>query len=588
MKNDQRRSADSGPTVADALAESLLRLGVETIFAQSLPSALILAAERVGIRQLVYRTENAGGAMADGFARMSRSIGIVAAQNGPAAALLVPPLAEALKASVPVLALVQDVPRAARDRNAFQEVDHAELFRSCSKRVSVLDSPERLDDDLHLLLTDALGGRPGPVVAMLPRDVLQLPARGGGRGNPSLSRFPRDRPRPGSDGIAEAAGLVADARAPIVIAGGGVHLSDAAAELRELQESASLPVGTTTMGKGVVDERHELSLGMVTSYMGEGALSHSTRELIDEADVVVLIGTRTNENGTDAWSLFPREATYVHLDLDPTEIGRNYQSVRLMGDARAGLEDLLETLSVADLSNRHERRPELVRRIARARERDRRSAEPRLKSAARPLRPERVMAELDAVIDDETIVVADASYSTIWVSAFLTARRAGQRFLSPRGLAGLGWGLPLAIGAQVANPDAHVVCVAGDGGFAHCWSELETLKREALPVTMIVLNNGILGFQKHAELHKLGAHTSAVELGGVDHVAVARACGLEARLVDRPEDLDTAMREAIAAPRPHLLEIEVDEAAYPPITAWQESQGLADIAGPDAKWSPSA
>ena len=148
-------------TVAEALAEALARHGVRSIFGQSLPSALFLATPGAGIRQIAYRTENAGGAMADGFARISGQIGVVAAQNGPAATLLVPPLAEALKASVPVLALVQDVPTVNRDRNAFQEFDHHALFASCTKWVRSLDDPARVDEYLDLAMTAACSGRPG-------------------------------------------------------------------------------------------------------------------------------------------------------------------------------------------------------------------------------------------------------------------------------------------------------------------------------------------------------------------------------------------------------------------------------------------
>ena len=149
-------------TVAVALAEALARHGVTTVFGQSLPSALFLATPQVGIRQIAYRTENAGGAMADGFARTSGQVGVVAAQNGPAATLLVPPLAEALKASVPVLALVQDVPTVNRDRNAFQELDHHALFASCTKWARSLDDPTRVDEYVDMAVTAACSGRPGP------------------------------------------------------------------------------------------------------------------------------------------------------------------------------------------------------------------------------------------------------------------------------------------------------------------------------------------------------------------------------------------------------------------------------------------
>jgi len=157
------------------------------------------------------------------------------------------------------------------------------------------------------------------------------------------------------------------------------------------------------------------------------------------------------------------------------------------------------------------------------------------------------MAEIDARLKADDIVVADASYSSIWIANFLTAREAGSRFITPRGLAGLGWGLPMALGAKVGNPDKRIVCVCGDGGFAHAWPELETARRLGLQVTLIILSNQILGYQKHAENHKFGAHTDAVDFAPVDHAAIARACGLDGIRVERPEEIGPALDQALAA-----------------------------------------
>jgi acetolactate synthase-1/2/3 large subunit len=323
------------------------------------------------------------------------------------------------------------------------------------------------------------------------------------------------------------------------------------------------------MGKGSVDETHPLSLGVIGNYMGPRGATRPLRDLVTEADVVLLAGTRTNENGTDAWSLLPRGATFIHLDVDGAEVGRNYEALRLVGDARLGLEDLAGALAGLDLSKRTAGEAEVAARIAEGRRLHRSEAAAVTGSGASPIRPERVMAELDTLLPDDAIVVADASYSTIWMNNYLRARRAGQRFLSPRGLAGLGWGLPLALGAKVARPAVPVVCISGDGGFGHVWAELETSVRERLPVTIILFNNAVLGFQKHAELVQYGAHTSAVELGPVDHAAIARACGADAVRVDDPAELAGVLARAVASDRTTLIEVMTDPAAHPPITAWE-------------------
>ncbi|MCW2528689.1 MAG: putative acetolactate synthase large subunit [Pseudonocardiales bacterium] len=564
-------------TVADALAIAVRRHGVTDCFGQSLPSAFFLAAPKHGLRQISYRTENAGAAMADGYARISHRTTVVGAQNGPAATLLVPPFAEALKASVPIVGFVQDIPRSGRDRNAFQELDHFELFKGCTKWVRQLNDPSRVDDYVDMVFAAATSGRPGPAVLLLPKDLLLEPVTGNAISGPrtaSLAAYPLDRTRPDHEAVVRAADLLAAAERPLIIAGGGVHLSDASAALSRLSAAASLPVATTTMGKGSVSELDPLSIGVIGSFMAPYARTHRLRDYVRTSDVIVLVGSRTNENGTDTWQLLPRDATFIHIDVDPEELGRNYEAVRMLGDARLALDDLAAELARRNLSLREQARPALVGLIEQARIAHRSDVAAVAESTASPIRPERVMAELDALLDGDEIVVSDASYSTIWMAAFLTARQAGQRFISPRGLAGLGWGLPLALGAKAARPDSIVVCLAGDGGFAHVWAELETSMRENLPITLILFNNSILGFQKHAELNQFGAYTTAIPFTPVDHAAIARAAGADGMRVEDPDQLGAVLKEALGSSRTTLIEIMTDPNAYPPITAWQGKEGI--------------
>jgi acetolactate synthase-1/2/3 large subunit len=558
------------PTAAEALAKALRRHGVELTFGQSIPSAFHLAAAQVGLRQIAYRAENAGGAMADGYARISGKVAVVTAQNGPAATLLVPPLAEALKASVPVVALVQDVARDAVDRNAFQEIDHPGLFAPVAKWVRRVERAERLGDYVDMAFAAAASGRPGPAVLLLPYDLLNdAVEESGAQRSASLGQFPLDRLVPTAEAVDKAARALAAARLPIVVAGGGVHLSGAAEALARLQEEFAIPVATTTMGKGAVAETHPLSLGVAGYVMGPRGMARHLAGLIEEADLVFFIGTRTNQNGTDSWRLFRRAPHVIHLDADPLEIGRNYEATRLVGDAKATLECLIAAMRGLGPSAGPSRRPALERRIAEARRQHAIEAQDVVDSDAAPLRPERIMRELQARLRPSDIVVADASYSTIWVANYLRALAPGQRFITPRGLAGLGWGLPLALGAQLARPDSRVICVAGDGGFAHCWAELETAVRHALPVTTIVLNNGILGLQKHAELVKFGAHTDAIDFRPVDHAAIARACGCAAFSVTSAAALGPALDAALNARGPVLIDAATAPDAYPPISFFE-------------------
>ena len=556
-------------TVAEAIVERLAQHGVDVMFSQSLPSAVLIAAEDRGITQFTYRTENAGAAMADGFARVSGRAGVVSAQNGPAATLLVPGLAEALKSSIPIVALVQEVNRPEADRNAFQEFDHIALFEPCTKWVRKVVVAERVIDYLDMAFTMATSGRPGPVALLLPADLLKedmiLPSHRGTR----LGHYPLDRVLADPVRISEAADLLADAERPLVVAGGGVHLSGAAEEVARLQEQAHLPVMTTVMGKGAVDENHPLSLGVAGYNLGRLSPAHHMRPIIEQADVVLLIGTRTNQNGTDSWTLYPDGARYIHLDIDGTEIGRNYEALRLAGDAKLTLAALIEKLG-----GRRAALPDIESRIAEARERHAGEIAPVLHSNASPIRPERLMADLQTVLTPETIVVTDASYATLWVACYLGALAPGMRFVTPRGLAGLGWGLPLAIGAKVARPESPVLSIVGDGGFAHVWAELETLARTQTPIVLTVLNNSVLAYQRDAEDVKFGSHSSAVYFSPVDHAAIARACGCRGVRVETASDYLPALTEALSLDHATVIDVIIDAEAYPPITFFD---GLDDI-----------
>ncbi|PDT82357.1 acetolactate synthase catalytic subunit [Sinorhizobium sp. BJ1] len=562
-------------TVAQRIAKILRRHDVEFIFGQSLPSAVILAAEAIDIRQIAYRQENMGGAMADGYARVSGKVGVVAAQNGPAATLLVPPLAEALKASVPLVALVQDIERDQTDRNAFQEFDQIALFQSCTKWVRRVTVPERIDDYVDAAFTAATSGRAGPAALLLPADLLRTEAGApAATRSKNLGHWPLDRLRPSDGALADVASLIAATKAPIVIAGGGIHCSGAAAELAGLQQEACLPVFTTNMGKGAVDEYHPLSAGVLGSLVGPRSLGRHSSALVEAADLVLLIGTRTNQNGTDNWHQIPPGATVVHIDVDPAEIGRNYESLRLLGDARETLAALRVALSRIDLTRRHADRARLEECIAaywRRFEHDRRDV---ATSRSRPIRPERLMAELQDLLTEDVTVVADASYSSMWVLGQLRAPASGMRFITPRGLAGLGWGVPLAIGAKVSRPDKPVVAIVGDGGFAHSWAELETMVRMKLPVTIVVLNNGILGFQRDAETVKFGSFTSACHFAEVDHAKLAEACGCPAVRVEDPSELAYHLQRGLEH-GPLLIEVMTDPAAHPPLSLFAKMDEAA-------------
>jgi acetolactate synthase-1/2/3 large subunit len=549
-------------------ANALKRHGVEYLFGQSNPPALTMAADDLGIRQIGYRQENSGTYMADGYARTTGKVPVVTAQNGPAATLLVPGLAECLSASTPIVALVQDVGPSTQDRNAFQELDQLELFKGVSKWIRRVTTADRIEDYVDMAFTAAASGRPGPAVLLVSMELLaEREERPVATRKAHLGRHPMDRSQPEQAQIALAAELLANANAPIVYAGGGVIGSRAQEELRELQEIAHLPIATSTMGKGGVDETHPLSMGVIGYFMATRGMAKFVKPMVTDADVVLLIGNRTNQNGTDSWKLLPREATYIHIDVDSMEISRNYEALRLNGDAKLTLSALNSAMAEQDLTKRQSARASIVSAIATARLRHQEEIAGVAQSEAAPIRPERFMAELEKQLAEDHIVVADASFSSIWVANFLTAKF-NRRFITPRGQAGLGWGFPLAMGAKIGNPNTPVFCIVGDGGFGHVWSELETACRHGIKIVVAVMNNGVLGYQKHAEDAGLGRHTNVCDFAPVDHATIAEACGVKGIRLERAQDIAVTIREALAADTTVLIDILADPNALPPVTAF--------------------
>lgn len=551
-------------TVGHSIARMLQRHGIHEFFGQGLPQGLSIPFEECGLRQITYRTENGGGYMTDGYARLSKKPGVMIAQNGPAATLVVAAMAEALKSSVPLVALLQETPLRNEDRNAFQEFDHVRLFSACSKWARRVPAAERVEDYLDMAMTAACSGRPGPVALLIPNDMLDLPAAPEQR-HASLGRYPLDPVQPESRAVRALARRLLESKNPVIVAGGGVHLSSACEALSRLQEEFSIPVATTVMGKGSVSELHPLSLGVLANALGPCAMSRHQRPILEESDFLLLVGTRTDQNATDSWRLYPRTAEFAHIDMDGTEIGRNYESMRLVGDARLTLESLAEEMRGMDASRRAAARPALEARIAAGRRAHREELEPILAGTAKPMHPAQIMDRLQKVLTPEAVVVADASFSSIWATNNLTALKSGMRFITPRGMAGLGWGLPMALGAAVASPGAAIFCITGDGGFAHVWSEMEVAVRQKLKVVVIVLCNRVLGYVKTAEKSRYGKNDSSIRIAPVDHVALARACGFAAARAETPDELSAALDQAAAADGPFLIEALCSDAC-PPIT----------------------
>lgn len=275
----------------------LLRHDIHKFSGQGLPQGPSLPFEEPGLRQIAYRIENGGGYMADGYARVSKRPGVMIAQNGPTATLVMTPLAEVLESSIPPVVMLQKIPSRNEDHDAFQEFDHVRLFSTCSKWTRRVHTADRVEDYVGRTFAVACSGRPGPVVLLFPNDMLDMPTGPEKRDIP-LGHYPFDPVMPPLDVMRGVVERLLSSRNLMIVVGGGVHPSSARAALTRPQEHFSLSMATTVIGKGGVDERHPLSFGVLASAMGPGSAGHCQRPILEEADFILLVGTRTDQNAT--------------------------------------------------------------------------------------------------------------------------------------------------------------------------------------------------------------------------------------------------------------------------------------------------
>jgi acetolactate synthase-1/2/3 large subunit len=533
-----------------------------------------VAGSEATLRHVLVRDERSAAYAADAYARITGRAGVCDATVGPGAAKLPSGLGEALGASVPVVALVSELPaRLAPHRYrsaASQALDQAALLAPVTKWQATVPDAATMPALVRQAFREATTGRPGPVALFLPQDVLDSPAKQIARleGSARFGSFPAFRPAADPEDIAAAVAVLQGAQRPFVLAGGGVLHSGAGAELAALAEYLSAAVGTTLSGKGAVAEDHPLAVG-VTGSMGTAAAAAA----LAEADVVLLVGTKAGSGATFDWTLPHDGQAIVQLDVDPAELGRAFPlAAAVLADARSGLRSLLAALGrPGDRTGWRARVAELT--AAWRAERDAERA-----SDAIPIAPQRVLAEIEAVLSGEDILICDASLASGWGGVYLEQRQAGRRVLCPRGQAGLGYALPAAIGVATAEPAQRTVVLTGDGALGYAVGELATVAELGLPVTVIVLNNRSLGWIRWYRRIHFGRGWEDDDFADVTFAEVAKGFGLGGRRVTDPADLAAALRDAGGLPGPALIDV-VTEPWQTPMTAHRNAVADGTAAG---------
>ncbi|RLG58963.1 MAG: acetolactate synthase large subunit [Candidatus Hydrothermarchaeota archaeon] len=534
---------------AKALVKALEREKVEVIFGIPGGATIPFYDELYdsSIRHILVRHEQVAAHAADGYARASGNIGVCCATSGPGATNLTTGIANAYMDSVPIVALTGQVPTAMIGKDAFQEADTVGITMPITKHNFQLRSVEEIPTVIKMAFKIAKTGRPGPVLIDIPKDVQEREGE---------VTFPKDVVIPGYkptikgniNQIKRAAKLIVNAERPIIMAGGGVILSNASQELKTLAEMFFIPVVTTLMGKGCFPETHPLALGCIGMH-GRKVANYA----INDSDLIIAVGCRFSDRSTGAVSLFAPEAKIIHIDIDPAEIGKNVRAdLPIVGDAKSVLTDLISCLKGI-----RKEKTEWAKKV----EKFKKEFAPFMDYDQVPMHPARVMKEITKVLSSDDIITTEVGQCQMWASHFLP-REKPRTFLSSGGLGTMGFGFPAALGAKVAKPETNVIDIAGDGSFLMVCQDLATAVEEKIPVVVAVLDNRYLGMVRQWQELFFDRRYSSTFLGEIpDFVKLAEAFDARGIRVTKPEEVAPAVKEGFESDKVTVLDIIVDKEA---------------------------
>ncbi len=514
------------------------------------------AVRRLGLAHNLINDERCAVFAADAYAKVSGRVGLVDATLGPGATNLVTGLVEALNAGSPVVALIGDANRNHAGKNMTQEADQIAILRPACKELLRIEAVHRIPELMRRAFAIATSGRPGPVIVDVPEDVCHG-THGFDDGDfeisPVHTAAPALRCRPDAAALAQAAKKIAAAERPLMLCGGGVHISGAAETVTRFAETCGIPVAHTLTGKGAVPCTSPLNAGLFGRY------DRIANGLIEESDCLLVVGCKLGEIATKRYTVPAPGRPLIHLDILAEEMGRTYDpEIKLWGDARAGIEDLLAALAPTADAQR-DRRAAWLAAIETRMTTWRDGVADRLASNETPVHMARLIAELNRALPKDGYLVADGGFAAHWGGLLFDTKAARRTFIPDRGFASIGYGLPGAMGAQLAAPDAVVIGLTGDGGFNMVLGELETARRMALGVTIMVVNNAASGYVKalqHA-LYGEGAYQSS-ELAESNYARIAEALGCHGERVEKPEELADALAAGIAErDRPSVIDVAV-------------------------------
>jgi len=552
-------------TGAQVVLECLLREKVECFFGY--PGGVTLplydALYDHEIRHILVRHEQNACFAAQGYARATGKVGVCCATSGPCATNLVTALVDALMDSIPVVAITGQVSTKLIGSDAFQEADTFGITRSCTKHNFLVKKLSELPQIIHEAFHIAATGRPGPVLVDIPKDVFQAQ----GHYTP-VSTIHLPGYRLNTEGhagqIRRAAEMIWESERPMVYAGGGIVAADAAADLRQFVELIDAPSVCTLMGLGSMPSTHPnfISMpGMHGSYAANMAMT--------ETDLIIALGVRFDDRVTGRLAAFAPHARVIHVDIDPAEIGKNRAAdIPIVGDVKKVMEKLnQEVRALAPTMKDKNAAPRKAWWAQVKAWKEEHPLEPEMSTDE--IKPQHLISEIDRLSGGEAIVASDVGQHQMWGAQFIKFNHP-RLWINSGGLGSMGFGLPAAIGAQFARPDKLVFALVGDGGFQMSIPELATIANHALPIKIIVMNNGYLGMVRQWQELFYNNRLSSVQLEGFpDPEKLAGAYGFRGRTVESVRELRGALETAVREPGPYLLNVRVTpfENVYPMVPA---------------------
>jgi acetolactate synthase-1/2/3 large subunit len=548
-----------------AIIQSLTNQGVDVVFGYPGGVLLPLYDEIFDsdLKHILVRHEQCAAHAADGYARASGKVGVCIGTSGPGATNLVTGIATAYMDSSSIVAIAGQVASHLIGNDAFQEVDTIGITMPITKHSFQPMDPGEIPTMMKSAFYMASTGRKGPVVLDIPKDVQE-----------AEFNFPEkiviDLPgyKPTQKGhplqIKRAAEVISKSKKPVILAGGGIILSDSSEELAKLSEIIGAPVTTTLMGKGCFPEENSLSLGMLGMH---GRMVANL--LVDDCDCLIAIGCRFSDRTTGDVTKFAPNAKIIHIDVDPAEIGKNVDvNVPIVGDAKVVLSHLIRVISQTISVN-----PEWIDHVKDFRG----NCMPRLSFNDTPLKPQQVIKEISESITDDTILTTDVGQNQMWMAHYFTTKNP-RTFISSGGLGTMGFGFPAAMGAKVAMPENDVVAVCGDGGFLMVCQDLATVKEYDIPVVVCVLDNRYLGMVAQWQKLFYEERLSHTHLGEVpDFVKLAESFGVDGYRVEKPGEMRETLIEALQSGEPALIDVIIDPDEILPMVP--PGCGLTEIVG---------